>query len=288
MSHAGFAGLRVLTLESRRAKEIEKLIEKRDGKALVAPSVREVVEQSNREAFDFVHALEEQRVDVVLFMTGVGVRALVSSVINVCSAERLAVLLNSTAVVARGPKPSGALRELGVKVALLVPEPNTWRDLISVLDDHMDVYPLRERTIAVQEYGVANRELYLELEARGAKVMPVHVYGWSLPEDLTPLQNAIDAVIAGQVDVLLVASSVQIRHLLQVAESMEKTQALRGALASVVIASIGPLTSEELRNCGLHVDIESNPPKMGILVKEAAEHAGELLARKRSTMENRQ
>jgi uroporphyrinogen-III synthase len=55
---------------------------------------------------------------------------------------------------------------------------------------------------------------------------------------------------------------------------------LNRALARVVITSIGPLTSEELRSRGLSVDIECAHPKMGFLVQEAAEKVSGLLASK--------
>lgn len=129
---------------------------------------------------------------------------------------------------------------------------------------------------------MTNPELFAGLEKRGAMVTPVNVYQWALPEDLTPLQKAVESVINGDVHVLLVASSVQIRHLFTVAERMAKVQALHESLARVVITSIGPMTSEELRRRSLKVDIECTHPKIGILVQEAAEQAPRLLNRKRS------
>jgi len=43
----------------------------------------------------------------------------------------------------------------------------------------------------------------------------------------------------------------------------------------------GPTTSEELQRHGVRADLEPSHPKMGFLVKEAAEQSGELLRRKR-------
>ena len=56
---------------------------------------------------------------------------------------------------------------------------------------------------------------------------------------------------------------------------------VRAGFRNVVVASIGPTTSEMLRNEDLPVDMEPSHPKMGHLVNEAAERAGEILARKR-------
>lgn len=281
MTKGNFRGLRVLALESRRAQEIAKLITNCGGEPLVAPSVREVPLESNQEALEFVDALRNSRLDMIIFMTGAGVRALSRAVESICSREQLASLLNKVTIVARGPKPLAALREMGVRISLSVPEPNTWRDLLAMLDETIDAFPLQRCRVAVQEYGVSNPELSAGLEERGASVTPVRIYEWALPEDISPLQEAIASIIRGEVHVMLVASSVQIRHLFQVVESMNAQNDLREALAQVVIVSIGPLTSEELRGRGLSVDIECTHPKMGFLVQEAAEKGGAILQKKR-------
>ena len=276
-----FEGLRVLALESRRAQEIGKLIATWGGEPIIAPSVKEVTLDSNPAVQEFARKLAAGEVDIVIFTTGVGVKTLATMVESVLSREDLSACLNKVAVIARGPKPTAALRELGVRASLIVPEPNTWRDLLRVLDEKKDAFPLAGRAVAVQEYGVTNRELSAGLQERGALVFPLTVYQWALPEDTAPLRAAVQSVIAGSVHVLLVASSVQIRHLFLVAETMGLQDALRKALSRVVIASIGPLTSEELRNHDLSVDVECTHPKMGFLVQEAAEKSGEVLRRKR-------
>ena len=281
MANITFGGLCVLALESRRAREIAKLIANLGGVPIVAPSVREVPLESNQEALDFARRLSAGEVDMVVFTTGVGVKALASAVEKACPRDELSRHLNHIVVIARGPKPTAALRELGVGVSLTVPEPNTWRDLLILLDQSKNTFPVAGRRIAVQEYGVTNSELFAGLQERGAIVTLVNVYQWALPEDLGPLRNAVESIIGGNVQVLLVASSVQIRHLYEVAESMAKRHALQEALARVVITSVGPLTSEELRSRGLTVDIECTRPKMGFLVQEAAEKSAEILRQKR-------
>ena len=73
-----FSGLRVAALESRRAEEIANLIRKFGGEPIVAPSMREVATGSNRDAVDFANRLMTGEIDVVLFLTGTGVRHLMS------------------------------------------------------------------------------------------------------------------------------------------------------------------------------------------------------------------
>ena len=189
MTTPSFNGLSVLALESRRSREIAKLIENLGGVPVVAPSVKEVALESNEEALSFARNLSEHKVDFVIFTTGVGVNALASAVESECSREELARRLNEVTVVARGPKPSAVLRELGVQVSLAVPEPNTWRDLLALLDQNKATFPVEGRRVVVQEYGVTNADLLAGLRDRGAVVMPVNVYQWALPDDLAPLED---------------------------------------------------------------------------------------------------
>ena len=277
----GLHGLRVLSLESRRAAEMAKLIENYGGEAVVAPSMREVPLETNTEALAFARALAAGEFDIVIFLTGVGTRALARVVETVYPVEQFAAELRKIPIVARGPKPVAALKELGVPVALAVPEPNTWRDLLRALDENRESLPLAGKRVAVQEYGESNAELLAGLAERGARVTRVPVYQWALPEDTAPLRAAVESIAHAEIDMALFTTSVQIVHLLRIAREMTKEQELRRGFAGVVVGSIGPVTTAELREQGFHVDFEPPHPKMGFLVNEAAKHAGAMLNQKR-------
>jgi uroporphyrinogen-III synthase len=283
MTPAGFNGLRVLSLESRRAREIAQLISNNGGQPTVAPSTREVQSESNSVELKFAASLLQDQFGVVIFLTGVGTRALVQAVEPVCSQQQFVAALSRTTVVARGPKPVSVLRELGVPIGFMVPEPNTWREILQVFDQNIDRVPLKGKRVAVQEHGVPSHELYSGLKERGAEVFPVHVYQWALPEDTAPLRQAILSLTANQIDVAMFTSSVQIHHLLQIAREMNLREQVIGALNRSMVASIGPLTSETLREQGIGVDLEPTHPKMGFLVKEASEQSAGLLSRKGRT-----
>lgn len=280
-----FAGLRVLALESRRGSELAKLISNYGGEAVVAPAMREVPLDSNTEALSFAEALLAGKFDVVIFLTGVGTRAVLSVGETKYSRDDFISALRRTKVIPRGPKPIAVLRELGVTPALTVPEPNTWRELLQTLDEAANAQPdfrLNGARIALQEYGVSNPELIAGLTERGAIVTRVPVYQWALPEDKAPLQAAIRELASGKIDAVLFTTGIQAAHLFQVAAEMKLDDAVRQGLRRAVVASIGPTTSEELGRHGIRPDLEPSHPKMGFLVKEAGEQAAALLARKRN------
>jgi uroporphyrinogen-III synthase len=277
----GFAGLRVLSLESRRAAEMAKLIATYGGEATVAPSMREVPLESNTEAQAFTRALLAGGFDMVILLTGVGTRALTRVAETVCAREEFVEALRRVPVIARGPKPVAVLKELDVPVALAVPEPNTWRELLAGLDEKKETLPLSEKRVAVQEYGASNPELLEGLAERGARVTRVPVYEWALPEDTEPLRAAAGAIARGEVDVALFTTSVQIVHLMKIAAEMELEDPVRRAFARIVVGSIGPVTSEELKAHGIAADFEPSHPKMGFLVNELAQRSVEALRQKR-------
>jgi uroporphyrinogen-III synthase len=271
MPFTNFHGLTVLTLESRRGQEMSRLIETYGGKPVHAPAMREVPLSSNPEALKFADALFEGKFDAVVFLTGVGARALSKVLEGMHPTEKFFEALRKVSVLARGPKPVAVLREWKVPVALTAPEPNTWREVLQAIDDNK--LDLRGKQVAVQEYGVSNLELLEGLRERGAYVTAVPVYQWELPEDTAPLRTAVEEVIARRIDVALFTTSVQIHHLFQIAEQDGKKGALKAGMEHIVKASIGPTTSETLRSHGLLVDLEASHPKMGFLVKEAAEQS---------------
>jgi len=281
VAHASFNGLRVLSLESRRAKEVEKLIRTYGGEPIVVPSMREVGLESNQHVLEFAAKVLEGKYDLIIFMTGVGVRALVEIVQTRYDREEFLAALRKVKIAARGAKPSSALRELQIAVEVTSEEPSTWREMLQAIDGAFG-NSLGDMHVAVQEYGASNPELLTELSSRSRELTKVPVYQWALPEDLQPLRECVLGILSGMVDVVLFMTAVQIIHLFRVAEQMGVQEDLREALRKTVVLSIGPTTSEELAHYGIEPDFEPSRPKMGFLVNEAAQYSSRLLEKKRN------
>lgn len=283
MATNGFNGLRVLSLESRRQREMAQLISNNGGQPTVVASTRDVPIEHNPEINRFVSLLLAGEFQVVIFLTGVGARALVQASEATCPREKFVEALKKTVIIARGPKPVAALREFGVHVTLTAPEPNTWREVLQLLDSNKDRIPLQGKQVAVQEHGAPSPELMTGLAERGAKATSVRVYEWAQPEDKGPLRDVVLALTRDEIDVVLFTSQVQLAHLLEVADEQNLREETVQALNRAVVASIGPVTSQALREHGVLADMEPSHPKMGFLVKEAAEQSAALRERKKKT-----
>src|SRR3989454_1316630 len=190
----GLNGLRVVTFESRGSAEMAELIRNYGGEPIQAPAMREIPLTDQREALAFGETLLAGDWDVLILLTGVGTRMLIATLATRWPKDEVVKALGRLTLVCRGPKSIAALKEVGLTPALAVPEPNTWRDLLSELDLKL---PVVGRRVAVQEYGARNEELLAGLRQRGARVTAVPVVGWALPEDMRPLSAAIDRLAGG-------------------------------------------------------------------------------------------
>jgi uroporphyrinogen-III synthase len=251
-------GLRVIALESRRAEEMATLIRKRGGEPFVAPSMREVELGEQSAAVEFGAKMLAGEFDCLILLTGVGTRILWKAI----GSDAMLAAWKRVTKVARGPKPSGALREIGLTADVQIPAPNTWREIVEA----MKYRP--ETRVALQEYGKSNPALIDALQQQGRTVSCVSIYAWDLPLDTAPLQEAALRITTGKADMVLFTTSMQVVNLMR----MGDPAVLASALNKITVASIGPTTSETLEEYGVHVAFEPSQAKMGLLVNEAANY----------------
>ncbi len=269
--------MRVCAFESRRGDDMRSLIERQGGIATIAPSMREIPLEHNTQALTFAEDLLRGKFEIVVFLTGVGARGLLEVLETRYSRESLFAALAKITLIVRGPKPAAVMREWQVKFDHQVREPNTWRELLELFDTQV---PVAGKQIAIQEYGIANPELYAGLRDRTAEVTAVPVYRWDLPEDTEPLKAAVRSTIAGEFDVLMWTSSFQLTSVQTVAESLGMKAEWLAAARKCLIASIGPTATEHLIAEGLPPDLEPEHPKMGHLVLETLQRGRAILAQK--------
>ena len=271
--------LHVVSFESRRAKEIEALIQKEGGIPFVAPSLREIPLEKNSEILEFGRKLFSGEIEILILLTGVGTRFLIEVLKTKYELEEIQSRLKSTILIARGPKPIAALAQIQLKPTMSIPEPNTWHEIVKTLEQKNLI---ASRKIAIQEYGTSNEALTKSLKEKGGQVFVVSVYRWELPENLEPLKTAIQKIAEGKVDILLWTSAQQLVHVLKVARELGQEEAFRQGAKKAVIASIGPIASEALRHNGFSVDFEPSHPKMPLLIKELSENVQKIRSVKQS------
>ena len=271
--------LRICSFESRKSEAMRALIERNQAIPTLVHSMDEIPLENNEQVKTFCETLFRGEIDMIVFLTGVGATALLEAAKQYFPQEQFLEALRRTTVTVRGPKPTVVLRKWEVPIHFTAPEPNTWHEIISAWDQRQ--FSVAGKQVVVQEYGKPVQEFYDELTLRGAKVLPIAVYRWALPEDLSDLRKAIHSTIHNEFDVLMFTSAQQITHVLQIAEEEQLKEEWLRAAAKTMVASVGPACTEALLQAKISVDFESSPPKMGPLVKDAILAAPAILAQKR-------
>lgn len=272
-------GLQVISFESRLKNEARVLLEKHGARVIAAPALKEAPLSEIPEAKAFAEAVCDGAIEVLVLLTGVGATLLLKAACNYRSRAELALALSKLTLVCRGPKPSNALKPFGVRPTFSVPEPNTWREILHKLDRDS---PVAGKRIWIQEYGTRNLEFIHALSIRGADVRSIHVYSWVLPEDTAALKAAVLKIVRVQAHVAVFTTALQIEHVLSVAQEIGMAPAVRRALNSdVVVASVGPITTEALERHGIATDISPGHPKLGHLILAVARRARVLVSEKR-------
>ena len=262
-------GARVVLLEARMSTELAELVRRRGGVPVCVPAVREASLDRGAEVAAFVERLVRGEFALVVFQTGVGANALFRQAEQDGLLTPLLDGLRRVTTVCRGPKPTAALNRAGVPVSATVPEPFTTTELVATL---RALNP-SDKTVAVLHYGERNTELERALAAMGARLHTLSMYEWQLPEDTSPLALLVDELIAGDHDALAITSQVQIRHLVAVARTAGRDQALVRALNDrVIVAAVGPTAAAAARDLGISPKVEPEHPKMGHMVSALANY----------------
>ena len=267
---ATLGGKVVAYVEARMQSEMGALVERHGGVPLAAPVLQEVYNTNTPEVSGLIDDICGSRIDIAVLQTGVGTRALFGAADELGRGQELLDAMAGVTVIARSPKPAAVLRRSKVRIDLMPPEPFTSEDLIASTAD----IDFAGKEVAVQAYGGPNNLLTRTLRERGANVREVSLYGWGLPDDVSPVRDLISKLEAGEVDALAFTSQPQVGNLLAIAAMSGKEGALRRCLNSeaVVIASVGPVSTRKLQQNGLKVDVEPTHPHMGNLVLALVEH----------------
>jgi len=254
--------------------EMGALIERHGGIPYPAPVLQEVHLGDTPEVIGLVDDICNGKVQVMVFQTGVGSKALFDSAASLGKESQVLDALAGITVIARSPKPAAILRRQKVRIDHMPPEPFTSPDLIAAIEG----LDLTGKNVAVQAYGGPNSLLTQTLQKRGATVREVSTYTWGLPEDVTPVLGMIDDLEKGNIDALAFTSQPQIGNLMTIAAQAGKEDSLRDLLAQepvdakpLVVASIGPVCTKRMIAAGIRIDVEPEHPHMGNLILALAE-----------------
>lgn len=251
MDEPNLQGRRIAVPETRELDVFAAMLEKRGAQVLRCPLVAILDAPDPAPVLAWIRAFNEGRCDDLILLTGEGLRRLLSCIERHAPALREAFVgrLAQVRILARGPKPGRALRELGLRPTLTAAEPTT-AGLIATLA----TLDLRGRRVGVQLYGSEpNRPLQDALRAAGAEVLAVAPYVYADAADTGRVVALIDELARGAVDAIAFTSMAQVERLFRVADEAARTDALKSGLARTRVAAVGPVVADALAARGVGV-----------------------------------
>ena len=249
----------IAILENRAGEQLADLVRKYGGTPFSAPALAEIPEIDPLLIAQMVKDWQANQPDFFIFQTGVGVKALFSTTDSLGISEQFLQILNAAVVAVRGTKPSAVLKSRNVRIDLPASDPYTTAEVLASLAP----FDIAGKLVVVQRYGDTNWDLQRALQAKGARVAEITTYRWSLPENIKPMLDMMDALAENSIDMVCFTSASQVHNLFAVAQQLGRNEALQADLNRSMVASIGPVCTVALHKFGLKVDVEASPPKLG-------------------------
>lgn len=258
---SALAGFTVAVTAERRRDELAALLQRRGARVVTASAIT-IVPLSDDEA---LHAATVACIglapDLVIATTGFGFRGWLEAAEGWGLGDKLRSALGAARLIARGPKPCGAIRAAGLREEWAAETESSEEILSRLLEQGV-----AGRRIAVQQHGEPQVEFVATLRAAGAAaVVEVPVYRWTLPADVAPVRRLVDLVVGGQVDAVTFTSAPAVRAFLQIA-GPAADDVLARFRARTVAACVGPVTAAPLIEHGVAV-VMPERFRLGALIK---------------------
>ena len=252
--------------EHRYEKELMSLIERHGATVISCPLLEERPVPNRDQLRAFIEQIIEVGFDFMVFFTGVGARFIGEEAAAMGRSDAFKEALKRMMVVARGPKPRGAMRKLGLSVDL-APEKATSEGLLELFRKEQ----LEGKRIGVQLYGSPNPDFFSGLEDLGARVSIVQVYDYGPASDTRRVLDFIETLLSGGVDAITFTSAPQVESLSETAGTAGRLEELCRAFNDrISVAVVGEVTGRALVSRRITARILPTAPKMAPLADAIA------------------
>jgi uroporphyrinogen-III synthase len=229
-----------ITRSERNAEEFSRLVAAEGGKAIALPTI-EIVPAGPQAAREFLDKLHDKKHDYCAFMSSQAVSVL----FELASKSEIISALESTAVIAVGPKTRQSLEERGISVRLM-PEKFSSAGLVELL---LSGAKPAGKKIIIPRSGAANEFATEALTKIGMQVDKVSLYSVRTCAPSSAWGEFSALLLRKKVDAVIFTSASSVGSFFEI---MAKISPGHPRLDSVTrVVSIGPFTSKELRGRGI-------------------------------------
>ncbi|MDE0935070.1 MAG: uroporphyrinogen decarboxylase [Mariniblastus sp.] len=251
----------IAILGDNDASECAALLEASGGVArpfLLAEELPGTLDGSN----EFANRILTADIDTVIFVTSVGVEAIVEQASRNVDQQRFLDCLADIHTVAGSKAAANALQQFQITPKISVNSSNSWRDILIAIDRSL---PVINQTIALEE-SESIYSLISGLEARGARVVKVPLFADPSSEWAPVAIEFFEQLEAGEFHIILFPSPENAVRFCTLAKEYGRAKLTRHLLDNHLVLAIGRGTAEILSDRGFIVDYstETTDPAKGI------------------------
>ncbi|MFT8245805.1 uroporphyrinogen-III synthase [Roseomonas sp. BN140053] len=240
------SGRRVVVPETRELEVMARMLERQGAAVIRCPLVAILDAPDPAPIEDWLHRFLANPPDDLILLTGEGLSRLLGVAGRAGLEDGFRAALAGVRRIVRGPKPTARLRTIGLAPDISADLPTT-AGVIAALEN----LPLAGRRVGVQLYPDNPNEALLGfLRERGAAPDPVTPYVYASREEDGRVAAVIEAMAAGEVDLIAFTSSPQVRRLREVARAAGTEARLAEALRRTRIAAVGPVVARAVEEAG--------------------------------------
>ncbi|MCL2778096.1 MAG: uroporphyrinogen-III synthase [Polyangiaceae bacterium] len=265
-------GKRVLVLRAReQAASVTELLRARGAEPVVMPILEFHPPTDPRPMIAAIGSLAErgegdERHGWVVFTSANGVERVLTEIAR----QGMSVeALGNMRVAAVGPATASALTKAGIKVDLVAREHHgegLAADMLAAIGNESP-----KPSVLLLRAEVARDVLPETLREAGCKVDIVSVYKTAAPSG--PLVDGLVVRLeAGDIDAILFTSPSSVNHLCDALDAHAAHAENLLSRAGIIVASIGPVTTEAAHARGVKVDVTARPSTMAALVEALENH----------------
>ena len=230
--------------------EIASLVSKFGGIPYVASTVEIKPTKDLTPVREFIKRTVAGKIDLIIFTSQNGIVGLVEASQKLELKAELLTALNSSTIVAIGPRTKEKLQSYGIKVDL-TPSNFTSKGIAESLNMQVS-----GKIVALPRMKEAKDYLRDELKKANATVLEVPVYESVLPTDKSKVQMLIHDILRRKINVITFTSSGTALNLFRIADEQHLRRRLGDCLnAGVTVVAIGPETQKTLEEIGVKVDV---------------------------------
>jgi uroporphyrinogen-III synthase len=250
------AGVRVALAETRELDRMAAILEADGARTIRCPLVSILDAPDPAPVDAWLAELLQPGFQDLIFLTGEGLRRLLARARINGNHDQVVAAMGAPRKITRGPKPARALHEVGLSSDLPASTPTSQGIMEALSQDD-----LTGHRVGLQLYGTEpNEPLTRFLRGAGATVSVVAPYVYAPASDAGRVEELIDGMAEGRIDVIAFTSASQVDRLWDIAQQRKLEDRLRQGLDRVKVAGIGPIVRECLEDRAVRIDIMPEEP----------------------------